>query len=333
MSVFRRHKVWYYLFYVSGKRYRGSTKTENRKEAQRIEARARVAAERGQSLTPQKPPLLRDFAPRFLEFINESRLEAQSKRDYQNGWRLISKSKLVGMRLHEITPDDIETTHFHKSPYSTNSALRTLRRMLHKAKDWKIIQEVPKTKLAKAKPRDALVTPEIEAKLLSRCPSPLYDVIVIMLDTGMRNGEVVRMRWENVYLGESFYFNPKGKTSQARRPVPLSERVLRLLRARHPVAQGWVFASGKSKSGHVELHKLQLRFRKICRELGINDQLKLYSARHTFGTITMKETRNPALVMQTMGHSDLKTTMIYLHPEVAEVKTVIDRRNERKYVM
>jgi integrase len=333
MSLYQRHKVWYYLFYVNGKRYRGSTKTENRKEAQRIEARARVAAERGESLTPPKPPLLRDFAPRFLEFVKESRLEAQSKRDYGNGWRLISRSKLAGMRLHEITTDDVATTHFHDSPYSTNSALRTLRRMLHKAKDWKIIQDVPIVKLAKAKARDMLFTPEVEAKLLSKCPRPLSDLLVIMLDTGMRDGEVVRMRWENVYLNENFYFNPKGKTKQARRPVPLSQRVLQLLKDRQPALQGWVFGSDKSKSGHIQLHKLQLRFRKICRELGLSEELKLYSARHTFGTVTMKETKNPALVMQAMGHSDLKTTLIYLHPEVAEVKSVIDRRNEQKYVM
>jgi len=47
----------------------------------------------------------------------------------------------------------------------------------------------------------------------------------------------------------------------------------------------------------------------------------------------MAETRNPALVMQTMGHSDLKTTLGYLHPEVEQVKAVIDRRNQQKYVM
>jgi hypothetical protein len=31
-----------------------------------------------------------------------------------------------------------------------------------------------------------------------------------------------------------------------------------------------------------------------------------------------------------MGHEDLSTTMTYLHPDVSEVKQVIDRRNEHK---
>ena len=51
-----------------------------------------------------------------------------------------------------------------------------------------------------------------------------------MLDSGMRNGEVVRMRWETINWEGAFYFNPRGKTRKARRPVPLSERVITLLR-------------------------------------------------------------------------------------------------------
>ena len=58
--------------------------------------------------------------------------------------------------------------------------------------------------------------------------------------------------------------------------------------------------------------------------------LKLYCARHTFGTVAMAETRNPGLVKEVMGHESLSTTMIYLHPETAQIKNVIDRRNQQK---
>jgi integrase len=74
-------------------------------------------------------------------------------------------------------------------------------------------------------------------------------------------------------------------------------------------------------------------FRKIARELGIPDALKLYCARHTFGTVAMAETRNPGLVKEVMGHESLDTTMGYLHPDTAQIKIVIDRLNQQKYVM
>jgi hypothetical protein len=58
MSLYQRGNVWYYLFYLNGKRYRGSTKTENEKEAGRIYAKAMVAAEAGESTKPKRAPLV-----------------------------------------------------------------------------------------------------------------------------------------------------------------------------------------------------------------------------------------------------------------------------------
>jgi integrase/recombinase XerD len=149
-----------------------------------------------------------------------------------------------------------------------------------------------------------------------------------MLDSGMRDGEVVRMRIEHINWMEEVYFNPQGKTGKARRQVPLSKRVMALLRTRvNHFQQGWVFPSQKAPSGHIELRGLQKHFRRIAQQLGLPGELKLYCARHTFGTVAMAETRNPALVMETMGHEDLKTTMGYMHPELGQIKQIIDRRN------
>ena len=129
-----------------------------------------------------------------------------------------------------------------------------------------------------------------------------------VLDSGLRNGsEALRMRREYVNLSGSYYHNPKGKTERDRRVVPLSERVIKALQARGPQLQGWVFPSQRSKSGHVELRKQQMKFRRVCRKLGIPDELKIYCGRHTFGTTTMTETGDPALVMKTMGHADLRS--------------------------
>lgn len=335
MSLYQRGELWYYLFYVNGKRYRGSTKTNNQKEAKRVLARALAAAEAGESLKLRRAPLIQEFAPRFLEWVDKTMLEKKTKADYKNGCRLILKSAIRGMRLDQITSDDVETTKFHESPHSTNCAIRTLRRILGKARDWKLIREVPRVKLAKVHPRDRMVTVDDERRLLAASPQPLKDVLTIMLDSGMRNGEVIRMRWEHMHWDGAFYFNSKGKSRKARRPVPLSERVLALLRTlqQNSQTEGWVFPSKKAASGHIELSGLEHMFRRIADNLGIPAALKLYCARHTFGTVAMKETRNPALVKEVMGHEKLETTMVYLHPETAQIKTVIDRRNQQKYLM
>jgi len=209
--------------------------------------------------------------------------------------------------------------------------------MLGKARDWKLIRDVPRIRSVKVFPRDRMVTVEDERQLLASCPRPLKDVLTVMLDSGLRNGEVIRMRYEYINWESAFYFNPRGKTRKARRPVPLSERVLALLRniqqGQLGQKEGWVFPSKKSRSGHIELSGIEHMFCRIARKLGIPDALKLYCARHTFGTVAMAETRNPGLVKEVMGHESLDTTMGYLHPETAQIKVVIDRVNQQKYPM
>jgi integrase len=208
--------------------------------------------------------------------------------------------------------------------------------MLGKARDWKLIREVPRIKSLKIFPRDRMVTLDDERQLLASCPRPLKDVLIIMLDSGLRNGEVMKNALGAHQLGERVLFNPKGKTRKARRLVPLSERVIALLwniqLEQSGQTEGWVFPSKKSTSGHIGLSGIEHAFRKLARKLGIPDALKLYCARHTFGTVAMAETRNPGLVKEVMGHESLDTTMGYLHPETSQIKVVIDRLNQQKHV-
>jgi integrase len=284
----------------------------------------------------------------FSEWVKTINKAPKTRSDYLNGCRLILGTELAGMRLDRITAGDIEATKFHDSPYSTNCALRTLRRAFHRAEEKELLRRIPKIKLVDAPRREVMVSVADELRLLTaikhadetrrykKCqPAPLAAVFTVMLDCGMRPSEVVRMRSEDVHLDEAFYFNPKGKTKKARRRVPLSERVLGILKARLRSDQlgAWMFPSNRASSGHVELGALERKFRRIARELGIPDSLKLYCARHTFGTVAMAETRDPALVREAMGHEDLQTTMGYMHPEVERLKAIIDRRNEQKYVM
>jgi len=74
-----------------------------------------------------------------------------------------------------------------------------------------------------------------------------------------------------------------------------------------------------------------VKFRAIARSLNIADDLKLYCARHTFGTVATEEPKDPSLVRDTTGHEDLKTTMEYMHPDVGHIKAILDRRNEQKF--
>jgi integrase len=169
-------------------------------------------------------------------------------------------------------------------------------------------------------------SPESESKLLAVAGQPLRDVLVIMLDTGMRSEEVFRMRWEHVDFRQRLIFNPFGKTKNSRRYVPVSERMLEALWLKAAgKTEGWVFPSN-SKSGH--LTTVAKAFSDACKRAGLSKSVVLYCARHTFGTYMLSATGNLAAVMKAMGLASAQTAMIYQHPGLDAIRRAVDEKNK-----
>lgn len=225
---------------------------------------------------------LAEFSKRFLDWVKTARLEPESRKYYESGWRMLSQTPIAAMRLSHITTDEAEALRFKHSPANANRALRTLRRMLGKAAEWGIIAAAPKIKLFKEEGRSALINDEAEAKLLAVAKQPLRDVLTIMLDCGMRPGDVFQMCWEDIDWDRNVIFTPRGKTRLARRFLPMSERIITVLQARKKEqTEGWVFPSD-SKPGH--LTTVASAFQTARAQAKLSSEIKLYSARHTFAT-------------------------------------------------
>ena len=338
MEFFRKKdsRFWWFDFKVRGKRYRGSTKETNIKRAEKVAALKLSQAIEGTDPLDRKAPSLMQFSTRFLNWVEAAKLENQTKRYYRDGWRLLSTTKLIGMRLDRISKDDAETLDFSGSAASTNCALRTLRRMLHKAEEWNLITKVPKMKLLKEHGRRLRLDEDAEEKLIAAAKSlgwrkrsfELFrDVVVLARDTGMRNRrELYRMRIENLDWKNRTIFVPDSKTPDGRRVVPMSDRVHELLRKRvGNKREGWVFASKRAKCGH--LTDMAHQFRLAREEAGLPDDLVLYCGRHDYGTRVLSTTGNLAAVMKTMGHRDVKTAMQYQHPELDIVRAALNQAN------
>ena len=201
MKLFLKPKSPYYSydFTERGERYRGSTKETDLNRAGKIAALKLAEAIKGSDPLDRKPPTLREYSVKFLEWVENGRLESDSRRYYRNGRRLLEKTKIAAKRMDKITRDEIERLKFPGSPSNGNNALRTLRRMFNRAKEQKLIRAVPEFSLFKERGRSLRLNEDAERRLLAVAEQPLKDIIVVMRDTGMRNGrELYRMRIENI---------------------------------------------------------------------------------------------------------------------------------------
>ncbi len=327
--LYRRSTVWHYDFTVGGKRHRGSTRQSSESRARKVESKLIARAEEmGPSAVLRRAPVLADFAPRFLNWVNQAPgLAPKTRRYYRVGWLRISQTPLVATTLDHVTTEEVDSLALSGSPSYVNQALRTLRRLLGKAAEWKVIASAPRIKLAKEIGRGQTIDPETESQLLVVAKQPLKDVLVIMQDTGLRPEEVFRVRIENIDW-RRVIFNPHGKTRASRRHVLISERMSELLMLRCAgKTEGWLFPSKRAADGH--LTTVARQFRKARRAASLPVSLVLYCARHTFGTAVYEATGNLALVMKAMGHSDVRTAMRYQHPALDSLREVIDQRNLR----
>lgn len=346
MKLFKKSdsSFYWYDFTVRGERYRASTKETTEARAAKIAGLKLAQVTEGTDPLPRKAPVLRAFSQEFLKTVNEARLEEKTKIYYRDGWRLLSATDLAGMRLDQITADVADKISFPGSASNANCALRTLRRMLHKAEGKKLIRKAPKLKLAKEVEREQKLDEESEKKLLAAAATLKWratslrlfeDIIKLMRDTGMRNGrELYRMRIENIDWRTRSIFIPDSKTREGRRTVPMSDRVFEILRRRCrdkkgvEKKEGWVFPARRKKAKVPYLGSIAKHFAEARKKAGLPKNLVLYCGRHDFGTVITARTGNLKAVMKVMGHRDFKTAMRYQHPEVDIVRAALTQTPE-----
>ncbi len=250
---------------MRGHRYRGSTQEIKAVAASKIAGLKLAQAIEDSDQLPTKPTSLGEFSKRFFTWVEGARLENKTKRYYRNGWCLLTLTPAHGIRLDQITSDCADRLNVAHSPANVNCALRTLRRMLHKAEEWKLIARAPKIKLLKEHGRSLRLDDAAESKLLAatancswrqRTSALFRDVVIFMRDTGMRNQrELYRMRIENLDWENRLIFVPDSKTPEGRRLVPISRRAFEILRDRCGTRrEGWVFPSARSGSGPHKLN-------------------------------------------------------------------------------
>ena len=111
-----------------------------------------------------------------------------------------------------------------------------MKTIFNKAIDWKLTKENPASKIKMLREPPPIVrylaTDEIE-KLLEACQKSeakhLYPIVFVALNTGMRLGEILNLKWRDVDLPNGYIHIEKAKGGK-RRDIPLNSELTNLLR-------------------------------------------------------------------------------------------------------
>lgn len=144
---------------------------------------------------------------------------------------------------------------------------------------------------------------------LERSDRPEARVLRLLLLTGARKSEILRLRWEHIRLDLRLLTVPLSKSGKPRH-IPLSDEAISVIRAiPHIPGNPWLFpghAPGKP------LSDVYLFWNRIRRELGLKD-VRIHDLRHTFASFLVSTGHSLYEVQKLLGHSDPRTTMRYAH--------------------
>lgn len=161
-------------------------------------------------------------------------------------------------------------------------------------------------------------------KLLSVCNTPREKLIILLpLTTGMRGIEMARLQWIDIDW-ENNLINLDGERTktQRSRALPLRSDVKTILAALLDGRRKHVF---KCHRGDGNPRTLQTTFKRIVARAEVYPLPSLHALRHTFATLLLRSGLDIFSVQKLMGHTNLKTTSIYLTP--ADSSEVRDKIN------
>jgi integrase len=354
MGIYKRpgSKFFWYVFNYKNKRYKGSTKKTNRRDANEWAAQRRrqIIDESVGIVVRQVPPTFSAFAVSFRE-IAKIRYKTSTLSFYEGKLaNLLKFGPLRSARLDHIDEALVDryiaSRNHAVSPATCNRELATLSVVLHLAYERKLIVRIPRIrKLPEGAGRTFVLRRPDESRLLRACGQSLGDLIALLVDTGLRAGEALSLKWADVHLDSTGGRSPgyihirDGKSNNARRNVFLTSRAERLLRRRAREIQKkseWVFP-GRSTENHLLVTSADHQFRRTCGSLvdSANNPLfprefVLHSLRHTCLTRTGETGAGAFDIMRLAGHGNVGTSQRYVHPAADGGRSVIanlDRAN------
>lgn len=200
--------------------------------------------------------------------------------------------------------------------------------------EWQWIDDTPMRKVKKpVEPRGRVrfLDDDERAKLLAACKESknamLYPCVVLALSTGMRQGELMSLKWNDVDLKNGVIILHETKNGERRR-VPVSGLALDLLREHSKIRRidtPLLFPSKIKPQQPVELKKAWLN---ALTKAQI-DNFHWHDLRHCTASYLAMNGASLAEIAEVLGHKTLSMVKRYAHLSDGHVSNVVASMNRK----
>jgi integrase len=325
-------------YIVNGKRYYVSAKTKT--ETEQKLRQAMTDADRG--LTFDAGGLtLGDYLDRWLNDSVRDTVRNTTFERYEQIVRMHIKPALGRVKLKNLTPTHVRGLYKEKLQSRSPRTVQYIHVTLHKALKQAVNDGlVPRNVTDSVKPpqvrREEIhpLTPEqVNALLNAARGDRLEALYMLAIHTGLRQGELLGLKWEDVNLEEGTLqvrrtlTTAKGgpvlstpKTKGSRRSVKLTQSAVEALRCHLQQQLGEIDMAGSlweenglifaSETGEpLERRSIvKYQFKKVLKCAGLPD-IRFHDLRHTCATLLLGRNVNPKIVSEMLGHATIAITL------------------------
>ncbi|MFY9268701.1 MAG: site-specific integrase [Candidatus Manganitrophaceae bacterium] len=156
---------------------------------------------------------------------------------------------------------------------------------------------------------------EGEEKLLEeKITNPLHwKMVRFALNTGLRQSEQFKLRWEHVDTERRTLFIPRSKSGESR-TMPLNDKALEILRSLTSwMTSPWVFPSENSLTPMDARNFYGRVFLPALEATNLKGEINWHTLRHTFASRLVMAGVDLRTVQSLMGHKTIAMTVRYAH--------------------
>lgn len=317
-------RYWHYDFQLRGRRFCGSTGTQDHATAKGIEAQARVAAAADPQVTGRYT-LSQALGTYWTDICAHQPSARTARAQAAMILTVLDGATAIDMLTNADLQRFVARRRATVSNATVNRQLALLSRALrHMARvHGAALRPLDFAGFRTAEPQERVreLSWAEQARLFRHLRPDLHPMVQFALATGARISTIAGLRWTDIDAdGGRMRFRVKGgKTMQ----FPLNREIRALLsalpRSDLPAERGFVFTyQDRSAKTHPRRRivagggGLMADFRAALAAAGIDD-FRFHDLRHSFATRLLRATGNLKLVSRLLGHAGIETTMRYAH--------------------
>ena len=337
MGLYKRGSVWWMSFTHNGEQFRRSTETEDKKLSTRIfdKLKGEIAEGKWFEKLPGDDYTFKDLMDKYLvEHSAVNKAASSHKRDKSLSAHL---NKVFGeIYLTDIAPkmiSEYKTTRRNEgaSPRTINYELVLMSHTFNLAcGEWELVKENPVKKVEKEKVRNQIerwLSADEEKRLLKASPKWLQEIIVFAINTGMRQSEILDLKWSQIDFSRGTLTISEQKNEETD-TLPLNKTALMILEEKFKLRKEEVDYVFTSQNGTRMGKRNLFRAFDNARIRAKVQNFRFHDLRHTFATRLVQKGADLYKVQKLGRWKTLSMVTRYGHHNAESLRSVIEIMDE-----